>query len=63
MATSSAVPGGPTGWTAGEVRLNTQTEHEGKQYQVIAMDQDFIDVYSVELIAGRTLINEYPSDN
>ena len=63
MATSSAVPGGPTGWTAGEIRLTTQTEREGKQYQVIAMDHDFIDVYGVELIAGRKFLQENPLDN
>ncbi len=63
MATSSAVPGGPTGWTAGEIRLATQTERDGKQYQVIAMDHDFIDVYGVKLIAGRKFLKESPLDN
>lgn len=63
VATSSAVPGGPTGWVAGNVRLATQTEAEGKQYQVIGMDQDFMDVYSIHLLAGRKFSKEYPLDN
>ncbi len=53
ITTSSAVPGGTPNWNAGGIRLLTQTEQEANQYRVLGGDDQFLDFYGLEVIAGR----------
>jgi putative ABC transport system permease protein len=63
ITTSTTVPGGSPSWNAGGVRLIHQTPEEGTQYRVIAMDDQYIDLFDLEVVAGRgfdrTYGNEY----
>ncbi|HYC85079.1 MAG TPA: FtsX-like permease family protein, partial [Chryseosolibacter sp.] len=53
VAASTSVPGGQPDWNAGGIRLLSQREDEANQYRVIMMDHDFIDLYGLDVVAGR----------
>lgn len=53
VTTSTAVPGESPGWNAGGIRLLSQTEAESNQYRVMGGDDQFVDFYGLEIIAGR----------
>lgn len=50
---STSIPGASPDWNAGGIRRLSQREDEQKQYRVIMMDQDFISLYGLEVMAGR----------
>lgn len=54
VSASSSIPGGSPEWNAGGIRRLSQREDEQKQYRVIAMDQDFVPLYGLEVVAGRS---------
>lgn len=62
VAASTEVPGQSPGWNAGGIRLITQTEHDSKQYRVLGVDYDFIDLYHLQMVAGRKFSEAYPHD-
>lgn len=53
VTTSTAIPGSSPGWNAGGIRLLRQPESERNQYRVIGCDNEFLDFYGLEVIAGR----------
>lgn len=53
VTTSTAVPGESPGWNAGGIRLLSQTDAESNQYRVMGGDDQFVDFYGLEIIAGR----------
>lgn len=53
VTTSTAVPGESPGWNAGGIRLLSQTEAESDQYRVMGGDDQFVEFYGLEIIAGR----------
>ncbi len=53
VATSSAVPGRTPDWNAGGIRLLNQTERESNQYRIVGCDADYMELYGIEVIAGR----------
>ncbi|MEQ8711505.1 MAG: ABC transporter permease [Cyclobacteriaceae bacterium] len=59
---SNSVPGGSPGWNAGGIRLLTQGEEESQQFRVIGQDDNFIDFYGIELIAGRGFDNSFSTE-
>ena len=61
-ATSTAVPGRTPPWNAGGIRLIQQPEAEANQYRVIGADDQFIDYYGVELIAGRKFSRSFGTE-
>jgi putative ABC transport system permease protein len=50
---STEVPGAKVGWNAGGIRLVNSDPTTGNQYRVIGIDQDFLNVYGLRLLAGR----------
>lgn len=59
MTISSAVPGRTPPWNAGGIRLLSQTEAESNQYRVIGGNDQFVDFYDLEVIAGRKFDASY----
>lgn len=59
LTSSSAVPGRTPEWNAGGIRLLNQTEAESHQYRVIACDDQFMDFYGLELLAGRSFDDNF----
>lgn len=62
IATSSAIPGKTPAWNAGGIRLIHQTSADANQYRVIAADDQFIDYYGLELIAGRKFSESFGAE-
>ena len=50
---SSDIPGSSVSWNAGGIRLISEPESASKQYRAIAMDDDFIRAYGLEILYGR----------
>jgi putative ABC transport system permease protein len=63
VAISSSIPGEPVGWNAGGIKLVGTDESTQKQYRVIGMDYDYMKMYGIKLIAGRTFSKEFGSDD
>jgi len=63
VAVSSLVPGEGAGMNAGGIRLLTQDDSEQKQYRVIRVDHDFLDLYETELIAGRKFSKDFGTES
>ncbi len=59
---STAVPGGSPDWNAGGIRLLSQTDDEAKQYRVLGCDDQFLDFYGLELVAGRDFDRSYGTE-
>ena len=62
VAAATTVPGQPVDWNAGGIKLVSEEETAGKQYRIIGVDYDYIDQFSVKLIAGRAFSKEFGSD-
>jgi putative ABC transport system permease protein len=62
MTAATAVPGAAPGWNAGGIRRLSQRPEEANQYRVIRMDHDFIDMFGLEVIAGRPFSGDIPNE-
>jgi putative ABC transport system permease protein len=60
---SSSIPGERVGWNAGGIKLVGTDESTQKQYRVIGMDYDYMKLYGIKLIAGRSFSREFGSDD
>ncbi|MBP7460165.1 MAG: ABC transporter permease [Candidatus Delongbacteria bacterium] len=55
------VPGKQIYWDAGDIhRVGTD---QGKNYQIVGVDYDFIPVFRLSLVAGRNFSKDYPADS
>lgn len=59
ITTSSAVPGRTPEWNAGGIRLLQQTDQESNQYRIVASDENMMDFYGMEILAGRGFDPEF----
>jgi putative ABC transport system permease protein len=62
VAASTSIPGEPVGWNAGGIRLISAPENTQKQYRVIGVDYDYIDMFDLKLIAGRKFSKDFGTD-
>ncbi|MEO6730186.1 MAG: ABC transporter permease, partial [Ferruginibacter sp.] len=62
ITASTSIPGGEVGWNAGGIKLVGADESAQKQYRIIGVDYDFVDVYGLKLIAGRTFSKDFGND-
>ncbi|MEE9362026.1 MAG: ABC transporter permease [Cellulophaga sp.] len=62
IAASTSIPGSEVGWNAGGIKLTTQEDTEGKQYRIIGVDYDYLDLFDLKLIAGRAFSEEFGAD-
>lgn len=62
VAISTSIPGEPVRWNAGGIKLVGTEESTQKQYRVIGVDYDYLNMYGLKLIAGRTFSKEYGAD-
>jgi putative ABC transport system permease protein len=63
VSISTSIPGQPVGWNAGGIKLVGTDESAQKQYRVIGMDHDYMKMYGMKLIAGRSFSREFGSDD
>lgn len=59
ITTSSAVPGRTPEWNAGGIRLLQQTDQESNQYRIVVSDENMMDFYGMEILAGRGFDPEF----
>lgn len=62
VTASTVVPGQPSQWNAGGIRLKGTDESAGKQYRIIGVDYDFLKTYDLKLVSGRNFSKEFGSD-
>lgn len=60
MSVATEVPGRQVYWDAGGIhRVGSD---ESKNYQIIGIDYDFVELFKTHLIAGRNFSRDFPSD-
>jgi len=59
VAVSSSIPGEPVGWNAGGIRLISAPENTQKQFRVIAVDYEYIDLMELKLLGGRKFSRDF----
>jgi putative ABC transport system permease protein len=60
MSVVTEVPGCQIYWDAGGI--HPVGSDEDKNYQIVGVDYDFVDLFHTEIIAGRNFSIEFPSD-
>jgi len=55
-------PGKQIYWDAGGIFKVGENENSGKNYQIVGVDYDFVDVFDVKFVCGRNFNKEFPSD-
>ena len=58
----SEVPGRQIFWDNGGIFRVGEDEGKGKNYMIVGVDYDFVDVFDLKLAAGRNFSKEYPAD-
>ncbi len=57
------VPGRQIYWDAGAILRAGEDPGKGKNYQIVGVDYDYMDVFQLKLLHGRNFSKEFPSDN
>jgi putative ABC transport system permease protein len=63
MCVMTEVPGRQIIWDNGGIRKAGEDPGKGKNYQIVGVDYDFIDVFDLKMILGRSFSKEFPSDD
>jgi putative ABC transport system permease protein len=58
----SEVPGRQIIWDNGGIHKAGADKSQGKNYQIIGVDFDFIDVFDLNILQGRNFLKEFPAD-
>lgn len=61
-AISTSIPGQPVDWNAGAIKIVGTDESTQKQYRIIGMDYDYMKLYGIKLIAGRSFSKDFGAD-
>jgi putative ABC transport system permease protein len=56
------MPGRQIYWDAGAIRRAGTDEGESKNYLIVGVDYDFVDLFDLKLVAGRNFSKEFPAD-
>lgn len=56
------VPGRQILWDAGAIRKAGEDPNKGKNYQIVGIDYDFVDLFDLEILAGRNFSKEFTAD-
>jgi putative ABC transport system permease protein len=56
------VPGRQIIWDNGGIHKAGEDKSQGKNYQIVGVDYDFIDVFDLNLLQGRNFSKEFPAD-
>jgi putative ABC transport system permease protein len=57
------VPGRQIYWDAGAILRAGEDPGKGKNYQIVGVDYDYVDVFQLKLLYGRNFSREFPADN
>jgi putative ABC transport system permease protein len=56
------VPGRQIIWDNGGIRRAGEDTAKGKNYQIVGVDYDFVDVFDLNIIQGRNFSRDFPDD-
>jgi len=56
------VPGKQIYWDAGAIQKAGEDISKGKNYQIMGVDYDFVEVFELNLAAGRNFSRDFPTD-
>ena len=56
------VPGRQIYWDAGAIYKASDDQNKGKNYQIVGIDYDFVDVFGLQFAAGRNFSKDFPAD-
>ena len=62
MCVVTEVPGRQILWDAGAIRRAGEDVGKGKNYQIVGIDYDFIEMFSLNLLYGRNFSTDFPAD-
>ncbi len=62
MCVVTEVPGRQIFWDAGAILKAGEDQGKGKNYMIVGVDYDFLDVFKMKLKHGRNFSREFPSD-
>ncbi len=62
MCVATEVPGRQLYWDAGAIFRAGQDSGRGKNYMIVGIDDDFLDVFGLKLVQGRNFSEEFPGD-
>lgn len=63
IASSSSIPGSPVGFSYVDHLKNDRTDpRDAKRFKMVFIDQDFFEVYSISLLAGRSYSSNIQQD-
>jgi putative ABC transport system permease protein len=57
------VPGRQLYWDNGGIRKAGEDANKGKNYLIVGIDYDFVDVFDVSIISGRNFSLDHPADS
>lgn len=56
------VPGRQIIWDNGGIHKAGEDRSRGKNYQIVGVDYDFVDVFDLDILIGRNFSREFPAD-
>ena len=56
------VPGRQIIWDNGGIRRAGEDTAKGKNYQIVGVDYDFVDVFNLDIVEGRNFSRDFPAD-
>ena len=62
VSSVTEVPGRQIYWDAGAIRKQGENPNKGKNYMIVGVDYDFIDLFDMKMTSGRTFSRDFPSD-
>ena len=57
------VPGRQIYWDNGGIHRAGEDPGKGKNYQIVGVDYDYVDVFDLKVLYGRSFSREFPADN
>ncbi|MCB0746601.1 MAG: ABC transporter permease, partial [Ignavibacteriae bacterium] len=60
---STEVPGRQIYWDAGAIHKQGEDPSAGKNYQIVGIDYDYIDLFDLEILYGRPFSREYTAED
>ncbi|MFA9453136.1 MAG: ABC transporter permease [Candidatus Aminicenantaceae bacterium] len=62
MCVVTEVPGRQIFWDAGAILKAGEDQGKGKNYMIVGVDYEFVDVFKLDLLHGRNFSRDFPSD-
>ncbi len=62
LCVATEVPGRQIYWDAGAIHREGEDAGKGKNYMIVGVDYDYVDVFDLNLLYGRNFSKEFPAD-